>query len=158
MPTGAVVLQEEEEDWQVWEEGSEEKEGGEVGVSAPTTWPSLALSGWRRVLVHASKPHFQVTNWSSHSLQYQYCQSICTPNPLLQCVGQREKLSPQVCPGYCPAPPPARAAALLQPAHSTPHCPLNSTLPTPSFSSAGRFSHRPTLPGPPEASIVVGQI
>ena len=93
-------------------------------------------AGWRRVVVHASKPlPHQLQNWASHcalahSLHGQYCQSVCPvyspplPTPEGEYVGQCEKLSPQVCPGYCAAPPPARAAA-LQPAHGIEH----STLP-----------------------------
>ena len=59
----------------------------------------------------------------------------------------------------CAAPGTRRCPA--QAAHSTAHCPLNSTLPS-SFSRSKLrrpfLSHRPTLLGLPEASIVVHQI
>ena len=146
--------------------GGGRRGSGCATVQAPTTWDRLARPAgeglWSTQANHTS------ANWPRHSLHYQYCQSICTlptPNPF---VSVNLWVSGRSCPPKC-----APATALRRPRHAplpscslhgtTPHCPLNSTLPTPSlapsFSSAGRFSHRPTLAGPPpEASIVVGQI
>ena len=131
--------------------GGGRRGSGCATVQAPTTWDRLARPAgeglWSTQANHTS------ANWPRHSLHYQYCQSICTlptPNPFvlhLKCesLGQWEELSPQVCPSYCAAPPPARAAALLQPARHHTTLPFEQHT-ADSFSRSKFQLRRPFLP------------
>ena len=135
--------------WEEEEKARRRKEGKWVCHCASShNLGSPRASGWRRVVEHASKPHFRKLAKALTALSV-LPKYLHTPNtqPLRKCesVGQWEELSPQVCPSYCAAPPPARAAALLQPARHHTTLPFEQHT-ADSFSRSKFQLRRPFLP------------